>query len=159
MHNIWNKIKNHVAEYILTFATLVIGALFTNKQFPNFVISFLGIDENKLDKNFLIRVVLILLLLLLSSCTYILIGFCNHNYPRRKYNFLNRYGVFQSKSDKSLFVCSSCLLEKIESPLKYSNLGWQCQRKACEKFIKNPDYKMKTKKQEHDINSILSSTC
>ena len=59
-----------------------------------------------------------------------------------KFEFVTNLGIYRHKVTGEKY-CPSCLLSDppIESPLCESDAGWQCQRKSCEKFYHNPDFK------------------
>jgi len=61
------------------------------------------------------------------------------NSLRSNYKFEKRTGIHRHMmSDEP--VCTSCLLEGVESPLTESEEGWQCHRRECNKFYSNPDF-------------------
>ncbi len=60
------------------------------------------------------------------------------------YRFNTTLGIYMKKdSGEKVYYCSSCILQqpRIISPLQESEDGWRCQRKGCEEFYRNPDYK------------------
>ena len=61
------------------------------------------------------------------------------NALRADYEFDKKSGIHRHNTT-SLCVCTTCLLEGMESPLTEYEVGWQCNRKGCEKFYSNPDY-------------------
>lgn len=58
---------------------------------------------------------------------------------RSNYSFDKRTGIHRHNlTDEP--VCTSCLLQGIESPLTESVEGWQCNNIKCDKFYPNPKY-------------------
>ena len=58
---------------------------------------------------------------------------------RSNYTFDKRTGIHRHNlTDEP--VCTSCLLQGIESPLTESEAGWRCNNRGCEKFYMNPNF-------------------
>ncbi len=68
---------------------------------------------------------------------------------RDRYKFDEKRGVMVTPEQH--YFCTSCLLEGVESQLTTLANGWRCERKACEKFYKNPDYRDPTAAREEYI--------
>lgn len=58
-----------------------------------------------------------------------------------KYTFNSTYGFYEFKEDGHPF-CASCLLKNIESPLTVKPSGWRCELSECNKFYRNPSFKV-----------------
>lgn len=58
---------------------------------------------------------------------------------RSNYTFDKRTGIHRHNlTDEP--VCTSCLLQGIESPLTESEQGWRCNNRVCDKFYMNPNF-------------------
>ena len=58
---------------------------------------------------------------------------------RSNYTFDKRIGIHRHNlTDEP--ICTSCLLEGIESPLTESEEGWRCNNRVCDKFYINPNF-------------------
>ena len=58
---------------------------------------------------------------------------------RSNYKFDKRTGIHRHNlTDEP--VCTSCLLQGIESPLTESEEGWSCNNRGCDKFYINPNF-------------------
>ncbi len=58
---------------------------------------------------------------------------------RSNYSFDRRTGIHRHHlTDEP--VCTSCLLQGVESPLTESEEGWHCNYRGCEKFYANPNF-------------------
>lgn len=58
---------------------------------------------------------------------------------RSNYKFDKRTGIHRHNLTDDP-VCTSCLLQGIESPLTESEEGWRCNNRGCDKFFLNPDF-------------------
>ena len=58
---------------------------------------------------------------------------------RSNYKFDKRTGIHRHfMTDEP--VCTTCLLQGIESPLTESEEGWRCNNRGCDKFFFNPNF-------------------
>lgn len=58
---------------------------------------------------------------------------------RSNYKFDKRTGIHRHDLTYEP-VCTSCLLQGIESPLTESEEGWQCNNRGCDKFYRDPNF-------------------
>jgi len=105
----------------------------------------------ELSKTGLLAIILIQLLVLLLAFVYLIFS----RGKRRQYRFDKRLGIYFHKKTNDPF-CTSCLAADIESPLKETKSGWHCQRKECDKWYSNPDYKEPPKPERHRGSTWMS---
>jgi hypothetical protein len=90
----------------------------------------------------LLAINVLLFLLLLISLLFLYI------YWRKSKTYIDVFeyardpvvGVSQHKATGEYF-CTSCLINRIISPVRQDETGWYCMRKGCEQEYPNPKYK------------------
>jgi hypothetical protein len=119
-----------VAGYLLQILYIAIVIPFVQKIVPS------------ISQEMLLAIIIILLLLLLISLIAIYI------FWRKSKSYIDLFaysrdplvGVSQHKATGEYF-CTSCLINRIISPVREDETGWYCLRKGCEQKYPNPKYK------------------
>ena len=132
----------------VSLITLLIGAIggvvgyLLQIIYTAIVIPFVQKIVPSMSQESLLAISIILFLLLLISLTALYIFWKKS----KTYIDLFEYardpfvGVSQHKATGEYF-CTSCLTNRIISPVKEDETGWYCMRKGCEQQYPNPKYK------------------
>ena len=132
----------------VTLITLLIGAIggilgyLLQIIYTAIVIPFVQKIVPSISQEAMLAIIMILLLLLLISLIAMYI------FWRKSKSYIDLFaysrdplvGVSQHKATGEYF-CTSCLINRIISPVREDETGWYCMRKGCEQKYLNPKYK------------------
>jgi hypothetical protein len=119
-----------VIGYLLQILYITIAIPFVQKVLPS------------MSQESLLIISITLLLLLLVSLVALFI------YWRKSKTYIDLFeysrdplvGVSRHKATGEYF-CTSCLINRIISPMREDETGWYCMRKGCEQMYPRPKYK------------------
>jgi hypothetical protein len=129
----------------LTLGTLLIGAIggvagyLLQALYVTFAIPFIEkIVPSVSQESLLVLIVILIFLLLVSSAAFFF-------YWRKSKTYIDLFvyardpliGISQHKATGEYF-CTSCLINRILSPVREDETGWTCLRKGCEQKYLNP---------------------
>jgi hypothetical protein len=132
----------------ITLLTLLIGAIggvvgyLLQIIYTALVIPFIQKIVPSIPQESLLAISIILFLLLLISLLALYV------FWKKSKTYINLFdysrdpfiGVSQHKATGEYF-CTSCLINRILSPVRQDETGWYCLRKGCEQKYPNPKYK------------------
>ena len=132
------KIRDHVAEAVLTLAVLLLGPV---------AIWLLPKCSSWIDTNIPRGIQLRLFAFLCVTCFSLVLYIISLRRRLAKptqvpdflddFEFVEKLGVYRHKTRAGYF-CGSCTAKKILAPLRDAGHGWQCEIRECNKFHHNP---------------------
>ena len=144
-HYSYDYMKGQVKINLFTLLIGIIGGVigyFLQIVYTAIAIPFIQKILPSMSQESLLAISIILFLLLLVSLISLLVSW------RKSKTYIDVFeyardpliGVSQHKATGEYF-CTSCLINRILSPMRQDETGWYCLRKGCEQKYPNPKYK------------------